>query len=273
MTFAVHARPQTSHGRSDGWAIRVEDWTEIRHLHASQGTQGYGDREASGYCAGNRHLGCLPRIGHPETYWLPTVTVRRLPARHALDAREVPDCPRLRVGRTCGLGRVEILVPQRVALLRVEFTLRDPADRIESGPHVVRRLTGARGNLSPDRLPGRSCKDTAANPRRSVKDAQLGQVSGPGAVRPAAVHAAPTDARGGRHRIEIIAGVVVAIHPRLGAQVVAAWLVGIIVNLLLIPGFYDVALRDFGLFLAAVALARLATRYDTRPLIWLSRGN
>ena len=51
--------------------------------------------------------------------------------------------------------------------------------------------------------------------------------------------------------IEIIAGLVVAIHPRLGGPVVAAWLVGIIANLLLIPGFYDVALRDFGLFLAA----------------------
>jgi len=71
--------------------------------------------------------------------------------------------------------------------------------------------------------------------------------------------------------IEIIAGLVVAIHPRLGAPVVAAWLVGIIINLLLIPGFYDVALRDFGLFLAAVALARLATRYDPRPLLWVAR--
>jgi hypothetical protein len=73
--------------------------------------------------------------------------------------------------------------------------------------------------------------------------------------------------------IEIIAGVVVAVHPRLGAPVVAAWLVGIMVNLLLIPGFYDVALRDFGLFLAALALARLATTYDPRPLLWFARGN
>ena len=71
---------------------------------------------------------------------------------------------------------------------------------------------------------------------------------------------------------EIIAGVVVAIHPRLGGPVVAAWLLGIIVNLLLIPGFYDVALRDFGLFLAAIALSRLATRYDPRPLLWVTRG-
>jgi hypothetical protein len=73
--------------------------------------------------------------------------------------------------------------------------------------------------------------------------------------------------------IEIVAGLVVAIRPRLGAPVVSAWLVGIIVNLLLIPGFYDVALRDFGLFLAAIALARLATRYDPRPMLWFARGN
>ena len=72
--------------------------------------------------------------------------------------------------------------------------------------------------------------------------------------------------------IEIIAGIVVAIHPRLGGPVVAAWLAGIILNLLLIPGFYDVALRDFGLFLAAVALSRLATKYDPRPLLWVASG-
>lgn len=68
--------------------------------------------------------------------------------------------------------------------------------------------------------------------------------------------------------IEVIAGLVVAFHPRLGAIVVAAWLGGIIVNLLLIPGYYDVALRDFGLLLAAVALQRLASTYDTRPVLW-----
>ena len=62
--------------------------------------------------------------------------------------------------------------------------------------------------------------------------------------------------------IEVLAGVLVAVHPRLGAAVVAAWLGGIIINLLLIPGYYDVALRDFGLLLGAVALQRLATRFD-----------
>ena len=61
--------------------------------------------------------------------------------------------------------------------------------------------------------------------------------------------------------VEVMAGVVVAVAPRFGGWLVAAWLGGIILNLLTIPGFYDVALRDFGLLVAAVALARLATRY------------
>lgn len=71
--------------------------------------------------------------------------------------------------------------------------------------------------------------------------------------------------------IEVVAGLVVLLHPRLGALVVAAWLGGIIVNLLLIPGLYDVALRDFGLLLAAVALQRLSTRFDPRPVLWPMR--
>jgi uncharacterized membrane protein len=73
--------------------------------------------------------------------------------------------------------------------------------------------------------------------------------------------------------VEVVAGVVVALHPRLGALVVAVWLTGIIVNLLLIPGYYDVAVRDLGLLLSAVALQRLAGHYDRRPLSWpLRRG-
>ena len=64
--------------------------------------------------------------------------------------------------------------------------------------------------------------------------------------------------------VEVAAGLLVALRPRLGGYVVAAWLAGIIVNLLLIPGFYDVALRDFGLLVAALALARLATAYPAR---------
>ncbi|ETW21316.1 DoxX family membrane protein [Mycobacterium gastri] len=58
--------------------------------------------------------------------------------------------------------------------------------------------------------------------------------------------------------IEIAAGVLVAVVPRFGAWVVAAWLAGIILDLVTGPGFYDVALRDFGLLVGAVALARLA---------------
>jgi hypothetical protein len=65
--------------------------------------------------------------------------------------------------------------------------------------------------------------------------------------------------------VEIIAGFVVALKPRIGAWVVAAWLCGIIVNLLLYSGFYDVALRDFGLMLGAIALGRLSATYDRGP--------
>jgi uncharacterized membrane protein YphA (DoxX/SURF4 family) len=62
--------------------------------------------------------------------------------------------------------------------------------------------------------------------------------------------------------IEIIAGIVVAVKPKIGAWVVAAWLCGIIINLLLVPGYYDVALRDLGLLFGALALARLAEREE-----------
>jgi uncharacterized membrane protein YphA (DoxX/SURF4 family) len=61
---------------------------------------------------------------------------------------------------------------------------------------------------------------------------------------------------------EIIAGIAVLLKPRYGAYVVAAWLAGIITNLLTYSGFYDIALRDFGLMLAALTLARLASVYD-----------
>jgi hypothetical protein len=67
--------------------------------------------------------------------------------------------------------------------------------------------------------------------------------------------------------IEIVAGLVVAFLPRYGSLLVAAWLGGIIVNLLLIPGYYDIALRDFGLLLAALTLFRLASAFDRRPLL------
>lgn len=62
--------------------------------------------------------------------------------------------------------------------------------------------------------------------------------------------------------IEIVAGLGVAFKPRLFAYVVSAWLLLIVVNLLMIPGYFDVALRDFGLALGALALARLSSEYD-----------
>lgn len=64
--------------------------------------------------------------------------------------------------------------------------------------------------------------------------------------------------------VEILAGIAVALKPRYGAYLVAAWLGGIIVNLLTYSGYYDIALRDFGLMLGALTLARLASKYD-RP--------
>ncbi|SFS11996.1 DoxX protein [Agrococcus baldri] len=64
--------------------------------------------------------------------------------------------------------------------------------------------------------------------------------------------------------IEIAAGLLVAIAPRWGGLVVAAWLLGIIVNLLTLPGYFDVALRDVGLLAGALALALLAREHDGR---------
>jgi hypothetical protein len=60
--------------------------------------------------------------------------------------------------------------------------------------------------------------------------------------------------------VEIAAGLIVAVVPRFGGLLVAGWLAGIIVSLLLVGGYADIALRDFGLLVGALALARLATR-------------
>jgi hypothetical protein len=65
--------------------------------------------------------------------------------------------------------------------------------------------------------------------------------------------------------VEVLAGVLVAVRPRWGGYVVAAWLAGIIGNLLLLQDYYDIALRDIGLLLGALALARLATVVPSRP--------
>jgi hypothetical protein len=59
--------------------------------------------------------------------------------------------------------------------------------------------------------------------------------------------------------VEIVAGLVVALSPRFGGVLVAAWLGGIILNLLLVGGYGDIALRDFGLLLGALTLSRLAS--------------
>jgi hypothetical protein len=62
--------------------------------------------------------------------------------------------------------------------------------------------------------------------------------------------------------IEIVAGLGVAFKPKVFAYVVSAWLILIVVNLLMIPGYFDIALRDFGLALGALALARLSHQFD-----------
>jgi len=66
--------------------------------------------------------------------------------------------------------------------------------------------------------------------------------------------------------IEIVAGVAVALKPRYAAYIVAAWLAGIIIDLLSYSGYYDIALRDFGLMLGALTLARLSSKYDAPGL-------
>ena len=64
--------------------------------------------------------------------------------------------------------------------------------------------------------------------------------------------------------VEIVAGLTVLVSPRFGGLLVAGWLAGIIVSLLLVGGYADIALRDFGLLLAALTLARLASAFPGR---------
>jgi uncharacterized membrane protein YphA (DoxX/SURF4 family) len=83
----------------------------------------------------------------------------------------------------------------------------------------------------------------------------------------------PGDATDAMHIVgvvEIVAGIAVALKPRYAAYVVAAWLGGIIINLLTYSGYYDIALRDFGLLVGAVTLGRLAAKYD--PPLFGSRA-
>lgn len=62
--------------------------------------------------------------------------------------------------------------------------------------------------------------------------------------------------------VEVIAGLIVAVAPRIGGWIVGLWLCGIVVNLLTIPGYFDIALRDVGLALAAFALARMSVDFS-----------
>jgi len=62
--------------------------------------------------------------------------------------------------------------------------------------------------------------------------------------------------------VEIVAGIGVAFKPKIFAYIVSAWLLLIVINLLMIPGYFDIALRDFGLSLGALALARLSHQFD-----------
>jgi hypothetical protein len=75
--------------------------------------------------------------------------------------------------------------------------------------------------------------------------------------------------------VEIAAGTLVAVAPRLGAYVVAAWLAGIVVNLLTVdpPTYYDIALRDFALLLAALTLGRLAQAFHVAPAVSALRNH
>jgi hypothetical protein len=85
-------------------------------------------------------------------------------------------------------------------------------------------------------------------------------------LAPAIAHLSPLGGHGLMSAIgviEIAAGLLVAVKPRIGAYVVSVWLLGIIFNLLLIPGYFDVALRDFGLSLSALALARLSGEFNS----------
>ena len=66
--------------------------------------------------------------------------------------------------------------------------------------------------------------------------------------------------------VEILAGLVVLVAPRFGGLLVAGWLAGIIVSLLLVGGYGDIALRDFGLLLGALTLARLASAFPDKAV-------
>jgi uncharacterized membrane protein YphA (DoxX/SURF4 family) len=89
----------------------------------------------------------------------------------------------------------------------------------------------------------------------------------PGYLAPWLAHALPFSAQTAMFVVgvvEVVAAIAMVIRPRLAAWVVAAWLLGITINLLTYPGFFDVALRDVGLLVAAISLGLLARKYN-RP--------
>ena len=71
--------------------------------------------------------------------------------------------------------------------------------------------------------------------------------------------------------VEVLVGLLVALKPKVGAYVVMLWLFGIIVNLVLLGGYWDIALRDFGLALGALALGRLSQIFDVHPIVKRAR--
>ena len=131
---------------------------------------------------------------------------------------------------------------------------RAPAPHPRNGPPTCMipriRRSGSCGSASPWH---RSCSASTSSPTSR----ELGQYMAPEFTD--LFHLQAHTLMYAVGAIEIVAGLVVAIRPRFGGYLVAAWLAGIIINLFLIADYYDVALRDFGLLLAALTLARLAT--------------
>lgn len=98
----------------------------------------------------------------------------------------------------------------------------------------------------------------------------------PDALAPWILDASPMSAQATMYvvgAIEIAAGIAVAVKPRYAGYVVAAWLAGIIVNLVTTPCCYDIALRDFGLLIGAIALAWLGAAYDRPASVTEQSGN
>ena len=134
---------------------------------------------------------------------------------------------------------------------------------------TARRTSSAPTGATPATRPSRCCGSRSPSPRSrsastssSTSSSTGRSTSPPGSTtsRPAPARTSCTSSAPSRSSPASI----VALKPRYGAYVVAAWLAGIVINLLTASGYYDIALRDFGLMLAALTLARLASVYDPR---------